>query len=350
MNPKYTISNDSVTVIVDGNPVTVKRGAANYAKLRAACIEDDWATIRGTLTVAKSIEEWAKGDFTVKGDLVFWKDDALPKDLNDRIIAMVAASDDPRSIMNFWKRLQRNPSWRSVQQLYPFLLHRGIPIRPDGTFLAYKSVRANYRDHHTGQIDNSPGTAHSMPRNKVSDDPSKACHFGYHVGALAYAQTFKQGGRIVICEVDPEHVVCIPNDSGQEKMRLCQYRVLGNYGARLPDTTFDEAAPVEVADVPVPTDKPVSAPAPKAKAKAKAKTKGTKAKGKAKATKADGTKPWANFGKMDSLQLLEQSLDPLRKYARHELAIIGASKIPGGKLKLVARIIEVRDADKDATE
>ena len=52
-----------------------------------------------------------------------------------------------------------------------------------------------------------------------------------HVGALAYAITFCSGGgsRIVICEVDPENVVCVPYDCSQQKMRVCEYKVIGHH-------------------------------------------------------------------------------------------------------------------------
>jgi hypothetical protein len=133
---------------------------------------------------------------------------------------------------------------RSVEQLWNFLQHSNIPLTTNGTFYAYKGVKSDYKDAHSGTIDNSPGAVNKMPRNKISDDPQKDCHFGFHVGALEYARGFSS--LVVVCEVDPEHVVCVPYHLSSQKMRVCEYKVVGNYGGPLPsivivpDTEVDE--------------------------------------------------------------------------------------------------------------
>jgi len=181
-----------------------------------------------------------------------------------------------------------------------------------------------------------------------------ACHEGYHVGALSYAQGFGHGGRrIVIVRVGPENVVCVPYDSSEQKMRVCEYTVVGNYGSRLSSTAVTRE------DIGVPTLEPTPTPTPKpapkkseskAERTAVAETRPAKAPEPEATTKsgrksrAVGVDPsmWAGFDKMDEVDLLAQPLDALRKYATHVLKIVGASKIPGGKRALAARIIEVR--------
>lgn len=233
----YTLTNHSITVIFEGKPHVVQKGAPQYKALRAAVLKKDWANVPNHLTVAKSIKDWAKGKFKLNGDCFSYEDKELPNNINARIIEMATKGEDPTPLFKFWERLQRNPSMRSVAQLWPFLSHKGIPLTVDGTFLAYKGVKNDFKDQHSGTVDNSPGVINKMPRNQISDDPNEACHEGYHVGALAYAQTFSQ--RVVICEVDPEHVVCVPYDASQQKMRVCEYKVLGNHnGDHLPSTVF----------------------------------------------------------------------------------------------------------------
>ena len=76
-------------------------------------------------------------------------------------------------------------------------------------------------------------------RNRVSDDPNTPCHFGLHVGSLEYAQSF--GERVVIVRVDPEHVVCVPYDCTSQKMRVCEYEVVGlHIEGHMPSTTIDD--------------------------------------------------------------------------------------------------------------
>lgn len=315
--PPYTITNESVTVVWEGQPHTVKKGSANFAALREACLKEDWDSVPKHLTVSFSLQSWAKGKFTVSGDLVFYDGSELPRELNSRILELAAAGEDPQPIFSFWERLNRNPSYRSVKQLWGFLQHKNIPLTEDGCFLAYKGVRSNYKDAHSNTFDNSPGAINEMPRNQISDDPNKACHEGFHVGALSYARSFSE--RVVVCKVDPEHVVCVPYDSNQEKMRVCRYEVVGNYGSALPST-------IHKADIP--------------EARVVPPKKDTKDK---KEKKPEKSAMWTKFNHMDVDKLLEQSLSDLRKYATNHLLIVGGGRIPGGKTALVQRIIEVRE-------
>lgn len=330
---RYTLTSDAITVIVNGKPHSVQKGAANFEGLRSAIIKEDWGAVPGYLTIAKGIETWAKGNFSVQGEAILFKGEAIPDTLAKRVHQMVQRAEDPSPLFKFWERLDRNTSYRSVQQLYTFLVHEGIALDEEGYLLAYKAVRQDYKDFHTGTEDNSVGSAPEMPRNKISDDPKEACHYGYHVGALRYAQSFGDDTRrIVICRVDPADVVCVPYDSNAEKMRVCKYEVIGNYGSQLPSTTFkvkDEA--------PAPVQAPAKAPPVK---KATPPAKATKAP--AKVTQPKTTQPELDLSKMDEVDLLAQPLEVLRPYAANVLKIVGASKIPGGKPALVERILEVR--------
>jgi len=310
MNPiKYTATNDSVMVIWDGKPVTVKKGAANFENLRKALIEEKWGEVPAHLRQDSSIEKWANGKFKVNNGVVSYNGQELPTDLNRRIVEMASKGENPSSLMNFWERLKKNPSMRSVEQLWNFLNNIGIPITEDGCFLAYKAVRADFKDVHSGTIDNSIGKIIEMPRNEISDDPNHACHKGLHVGALEYTGNFHSGGKMLICKVDPEHVVCVPNDHSYQKMRVCKYEVLGLHGeGHLPSTVMkDEELPEK------------------------------KLPGGAKRSK--------EFKRLDSLDaalLMKESYDTLRTYAGKGLEIIGASRITGGKWALVQAIEKAR--------
>lgn len=232
---KYTLTRETLTLIHDGRTHSVQKDAPNFRPLREALLAEQWDEVPKHLTVGKSLEEWAKGEFKVENGVIRYKEEAIPRDLNNRILGMAQEGSDPTPLFRFWERLQKNPSMRSVEQLWSFLRHTNIPLTTNGTFYAYKGVKSNYRDAHSGTIDNSPGAVNRMSRNKISDDPRVACHFGFHVGALDYARGFSE--QVVICEVDPEHVVCVPYDHSAQKMRVCEYKVVGNYsGVPLPST------------------------------------------------------------------------------------------------------------------
>lgn len=327
----YSVTNDSVTVVVDGKPTNVRRGAANFVALRNALLKERWDDVRKNLTQAKSITEWAKGRFAFFGGKVFFDGTPVPETIQQRMREMAAEGGDPGPLFRFWERLQKNPSMRSVEQLWPFLQHRGIPLTEDGCFLAYKGVRNDYKDQHTGTCDNSPGQVLEMPRNKISDDPNEACHYGFHVGALEYATTFSQ--RVVVCKVDPADVVCIPYDHDKQKMRVCRYEVVGNHnGEYLPDLV----QPVE--DMPKVFHTDVSGVPPAELEKVVDRVKDITEDQVVQSKKIP--REYRKYLAMSAAQLLDCSLQDLRAYAANGLKIVGASKIPGGKAALVSVILK----------
>jgi hypothetical protein len=355
---KYTLTTESITVFHHGKTYTVQRGTGNYDRLRKAILEDNWDDIVSNLTVKSSIARWARGKFTVNEDLTEFQYEGkpLPKELHRRMMEMAQKNEDPAPVMRFWIRLMRNPSWRSVQQLYPFLKHQGCPITDDGCFLAYKAVQQNYLDVHSGTVDNSPGKINEMPRNQISDDSNVGCHIGFHVGALAYAQSFGPRDRIMlICKVDPQDVVCIPYENSFQKIRVCKYEVIGHYGGELPDTTFRDDEVLE-GSAPKTEAKPVPA-------KHQSQSAGTSDLEDDEDIDDDEIdkdvllpepapappvrkveRKYNKYMKLGQTELMGLPTDELRGFAANCLHIVGASKIAGGKTALVIRILEVRAA------
>jgi len=319
--PSYNITNESVTVILDGRTHTVRKDEANFQDIVNAIMSAAWDDLPPMLVKGIAMEEWLKGlNFTYKPErhALFFKGEQLPEALNRRIVATADEGNDPTPLMRFWEKLQQNPSFRSVNQLWGFLDQKGIPLDEDGNILAYKAVKRDYTDCHSGTFDNSPGSVNEMPRNKISDDPQVACHEGFHVGALSYAKSFgPTDKRMIICKVSPADVVCVPYDSSQQKMRVCKYEVIGNHGSEMPSTVMPKA------DIP---------PMPK---------KGA-SKPKAPASTAKETQDWVRLIDTPDDKLAEATTADLRKYAAHHLKIVGACKIPGGKEVLIERILDVR--------
>lgn len=332
---KYTSTAESLVVIFNGKTYTVKEGSPNFNNLRKALKDQNWDIVPDYLTVTGSITMWSNDKFkiTEQGDVTF-EGEAVPRDFGIRIKAMATAGEDPTPLFRFYERLRRNPSKRSVDQLWPFLSKVGIPITKDGCFLAYKGVDFSFMDKHTGTISNKPGTTVKLPRNSISDDPREACHFGLHVGAKSYASNF--GDTVVVCKVDPEHVVCVPYDHSREKMRTCEYKVIGVDGQELPSTVFDEDEDKHEKEVETPVAVKVE----------KVKSKGKEGEDRPSATVITKAKSaghnFDGFAKLDSKGLMEKSIEELRKYATHELEMVGASKIPGGKVALIKKIIRSR--------
>lgn len=342
--PIYTITNDMITIIWKGELVTVRQAMPNFKPLRAAIMNEAWDEIADHISSSSTVKKWVHGFFSVEGGNIYFKNKKLPEELEKRIIAMAAEGKDPSAIFNFWQKLQNNPSYRSVEQLWKFLEHQGIPLVANGNFLAYKSVSRTFMDHHTGTICNAPGMTVEMPRNQISDDPNTPCHEGLHVGALEYAENFRSSdiAKIVICEIDPADVVCVPHDYSSMKMRVCRYTVIGVHNDGKMNNVFmddEDIAGVDDDDRSVSYDASsedeiefVSSIADKSSTK----------KLRAVPPGATDTKVLRRYDDYPYEKLLDQRLEDLRRYASKCLSIVGAHHVPGGKVGLVNLIIKMR--------
>lgn len=237
----YLVSKNSVTVNytknLDGeesfHTKTILAEDELYDLIITAIKEDRLEDIPDLLEIKdKKIFDFSDGNMRVVDGLLYIDGEVAQSDLADRILKHADEGLPYQPLVNFWRRLKNNPSYRAVQGLFRFLDANHHPITEDGCFLAYKGVRGNYTDCHTGTMDNSIGQIVSMPRNKVNEDPNQTCSHGLHVASHKLAHTgYGAGGRggaiTLVVKVDPEHVVAVPYEYGDEKMRVCQYKVIG---------------------------------------------------------------------------------------------------------------------------
>jgi hypothetical protein len=161
--------------------------------------------------------------FSLQNDVVFVGKRIVPTELGKKLLACAAAGKY-KPFLAFWNKLVKNPSYRSQNQLFSFLQTHNFPLTKEGDFLAYKKVREDYMDCHTGTILNKPGRVIKMDRGLISDDPQHPCATGLHCANMRYAQGFS-GTRLLEISVNPMNVVSVPYDSNFEKMRVCCYKI-----------------------------------------------------------------------------------------------------------------------------
>lgn len=139
-----------------------------------------------------------------------------------------------KPLLNCFSRLMNNPSYRSREQFGKFMEHKSLPVTPEGMVLAYKAIRNDWTDKHTGKINNKIGAEITMDRGLIDDDPNSHCSRGLHVGSLEYVRGFANGGdRIVVVMFDPADAVSVPNDHNCTKMRVCKYTVVEEFKTEL---------------------------------------------------------------------------------------------------------------------
>ena len=196
-----------------------------------------------TLCNAKSyLKTWLNDRLKLSEDGTATLDDReLPPLLAQRLMTLFEQGYPCDALVNFACNLWENPSNRSATQLYSFLENKNIPITDDGCFVAYKAVRSDYYDLHSGTFLNAVGSVIEMPRAKVDDDPNRTCSHGLHVGALPYVLNFGGShGKVLLVKVNPRDVVSVPVDYNGQKMRVCRYEVISEYKGALPSSYVHE--------------------------------------------------------------------------------------------------------------
>jgi hypothetical protein len=241
MSYPFIIQGSNVTVVIEGKPHTVSKTHVSYQKVVDAIKGNDWATVKAIIDPVKVVLNYGAGNISIKGDTLYWKGEPFAGVMATRMISMLEEGFSIEPMVLFMHNLLKNPSKRSVDELYGFLEKNNLPITPDGYFLAYKKVRQDFKDIHSGTMDNSPGTVVEMERYKVDDNKDKTCSTGLHFCGMSYLDHF--GGsdsRTVIVKIDPADVVSIPSDYNGAKGRACRYEVIGELGVE-PGKAFDKS-------------------------------------------------------------------------------------------------------------
>lgn len=222
----YLIQGNNIVVVIGNKSHTVSKTHITYQKVLDAIKAEDWDALPDIIEPKKVVLNYGAGNVSIKGETLFWKGKELNTGLSVRMIQMLQDGFPIEPMVNFMENLYQNPSHRAVTELYGFLEKNALPITPDGHFLAYKKVRDNYFDVHSGTMDNSVGNVVEMERHEVNDNKDETCSTGLHFCGMSYLSSFG-GARTVIVKVNPRDVVSIPSDYNQAKGRACRYEVIG---------------------------------------------------------------------------------------------------------------------------
>lgn len=228
----WMITDQNITVNYDGQTHIVPRTDALADRLIKAVREQRLDEIPMLVSTAKRIETFSQGNFVVQDGRILVNGVEAPPVLGNKIVKFSNEGLPYQPLVRFAERLQNNPSFRAVQELFTFLEKNDHPITENGCFIAYKRVRGTFKDIHSNTMDNSVGQVVTMPRNQVNEDSSQTCSYGLHVANWEYAHTqFASSDPatdiMLEVEVDPADVVAIPVDYNNAKMRVCKYKVLG---------------------------------------------------------------------------------------------------------------------------
>lgn len=244
-NINFILGGDSITVFLDGNSYTINRQAPTFELVLDAVRKENVKALRDAVNVRKAVTEklsnsTAGSKVRIEQDAIFYGDYEVTGLIASRIFEMLRLGVSVKPMVAFLENVMLNPSKRAVDELFSFIDACRLPITADGHFLAYKRVRGDYKDCHSGTMDNSVGKILEMPRNMVDEDKNRTCSAGLHFCSYDYLAHFG-GDRIMVLKINPRDVVAIPADYNNSKGRTCRYEVvdelpLNEY--RLPERTI----------------------------------------------------------------------------------------------------------------
>jgi hypothetical protein len=262
----YIVQGSNITVVIGTTPHTISRSHITYNKVLEAIKANDWDTVGALVEPKQVVLNFGQGNVSIEGEKIFWKGREMHNALTKRMVAMIQEDFPVEPLIAFMENLMENPSKRAVNELYGFLEKNTLPITSDGCFLAYKKVRQDYFDVHSGTVLNKPAaymtdedtaalaeavgknnevtvavedgvTVVSMERNLVDDDQNRTCSTGLHFCSQDYLRSFG-GERIVILKINPRDVVSIPNDYNDSKGRACRYEIVDEIDKDKADEAF----------------------------------------------------------------------------------------------------------------
>lgn len=266
----YLIQGKNIVVVIGNKPYTFSNTHMFYDRIKQAIKDDAWDVVDELIDPKRAVINYGAGNVEIQGETLYWKGIVLHNSLTTRIIKMFQEGFSIEPMVLFMENLFQNPSKTAVDELYGFLEKGELPITPDGHFLAYKKVRNDYLDIHSGTVLNKPAhlmtdadfafiaaqqgarnevtvevidgvTTVSMERFLVDDNRDRTCSSGLHFCSQKYLPHFRSYGndRVMILKINPRDVVSIPSDYNDTKGRAARYEVVGELGV---DQTLEGTA------------------------------------------------------------------------------------------------------------
>ena len=228
--------------IVGDQMVTMTNEHPNWSEAQAALKRRDGAELI-RLSSPKRVDDIVPADIadvfeqgsmriklTPSGRRLFYKGLMIDNDFATEVIDAYVAGRPVDHYLAFFENLIQNPLESAVIELFEYCKSGRFTITSDGHILAFKRVRADFRDIYTGTFDNSPGTICEVARESVDDDRNVTCSTGLHFCSYEYLPHYgssnRDTDRVIIVKINPRDIVAIPNDYSNHKGRTCRYEVL----------------------------------------------------------------------------------------------------------------------------
>lgn len=226
----YLLTPYKLTIIGNNRHVQIETNHERFDEIKQLLREHKFEEILEIVDTQNQIKKYMNNKIEIENGIITYNGSILHGKLIDRILQFKKENFDYEPLIKFLENQLQNPIEDAVNGLYDFIEHGNMPITPDGCFLAYKCVREDFTDCHTGTFDNSVGKICKMNRNECDFDKNNTCSTGLHVCTFDYINSFYSiGNKVVIVKINPKDVVSVPCDYNSAKMRCCEYEVIEEY-------------------------------------------------------------------------------------------------------------------------
>lgn len=226
----------------------LRTDAGQKALVMLAEDEIDIDAFRDLFDVKARIHRYSDGRVVIDDhDNVYLDGQMVNYGLAGNITKLLADGYPIEPLARYVAKVAKNPRPRVAEALFEFLVRSGLPLTPEGNFLAIKAVGDDFKSFHKGHeeieihdlhgnhlriekgnITHEPGTVIQFAdQSLVVDDPRNACAVGLHACSPGYLNTH-YGSRVtphLVLVVDPADVASVPDADRYTKLRCTRYTV-----------------------------------------------------------------------------------------------------------------------------
>lgn len=229
----HLITPTGLTAFISGKQYSVPTDHPNFRSIVESLKAGKYAEAIEMIDIRASVRKFISTDarFALVNDLIEFNGVSFCGPVTDKVLELIEAGNAPAPLFAFLEKVRLNPSKAAQDELLLFCVANDFMIDTEGNIVAYKAVRENYKDMHSGTFDNSVGVTNKMSRFQVDDDRNHTCSAGLHFASFEYARDFAAGqGHLMVITVNPKDVVSIPSDYNNQKGRCAEYKVVAELG------------------------------------------------------------------------------------------------------------------------
>lgn len=235
-NNAYLFTDSGICIFTAGKQFTVPNDHPNLNKIKKLIKDKKFDGIQELVDVREGVTNWLSndGDFKLTNDQISLNGEAFDSSVVSKVLSMMSAGHSAEPLFAFLRKVRENPSKVAQSELLLFCVANNFMIHEDGDILAYKGVKSDFKDIHSGTIDNSVGQKIKMARYQVDDQRDRTCSTGLHFASFQYASTWAGSsiGHVMVMKINPRDVVSIPSDYNNQKGRCCSYEVIAELNER----------------------------------------------------------------------------------------------------------------------